>query len=184
MDDAPATKPHFKKATPDGDDRERDICGHCGFIDYRNPKIVVGSVLSFKGEILLCRRAIEPRRGFWTLPAGFLELGETAAEGAKREAFEEARARPQFDQVLGVYSVPRISQVQIFFRGTLAAPEFSPGPESLDVKLFHWDDIPWSEIAFPTVFSALRHWRETKDQESFPPFTDFAEGFHASGAPG
>jgi ADP-ribose pyrophosphatase YjhB (NUDIX family) len=107
----PAIGVHFQKKTPEGDDKERDVCGHCGFIDYKNPKIVVGAVLVHQGRVLLCRRAIEPRRGYWTLPAGFLELGETVEDGARREAFEEALVRPALDRVLAVYSVPRISQV-------------------------------------------------------------------------
>ncbi|MFZ5618625.1 MAG: NUDIX domain-containing protein [Pseudomonadota bacterium] len=163
---------HFRKATLEGDDRERDVCGHCGFIDYRNPRIVVGSVLSFGGAILLCRRAIEPRRGFWTLPAGYLELGESIEDGAMREAFEEARVRPVFDQVLAVYSVPRISQVQIMFCGRLPSRDCAPGPESLDVRLFEWGEIPWAEIAFPSVGWALRQWKEIVGLSGFPTFSN------------
>lgn len=176
MDEKRSNEPHFLKARPPGDDRERDVCAHCGFVDYRNPKIVVGSVLSFEGMILLCRRAIDPRRGYWTLPAGYLEIGETAEDGALREAYEEARVRPVLGQVLAVYSVPRISQVQIIFRGTLDSPDFAPGPESLDVQLFAWPQIPWPEIAFPTVGWALRHWKETERRPVFPPFSNPAEG--------
>lgn len=172
MMEKPRAGAHFRKATPDGDDRERDVCGHCGFIDYRNPKVVVGSVLSFGGAVLLCRRAIDPRRGFWTLPAGYLEPGESIEEGAKREAWEEARVRPALDQVLAVYSVPRISQVQIMFRGRLESRDFAPGPESIDVQLFDWADIPWGEIAFPTVGWALRQWRESEGRFAFPPFSN------------
>jgi len=168
--------PSFGKATPEGDDRERDVCDHCGFVDYRNPKIVVGSVLSFDGKILLCRRAIDPRKGYWTLPAGYLENGETVENGAMREAYEEARVRPEFDQVLAVYSVPRISQVQIIFRGALAAADFAPGPESLDVRLFEWADIPWPDIAFPTAGWALRHWRESLGRSGFAPYANPVEG--------
>lgn len=108
MSEKEALQQRFLKAVPAGDDRERDVCGHCGFIDYKNPKIVVGSVADFGGAILLCRRAIEPRLGFWTLPAGYLELGETVEDGARREAWEEARARIVIDRTLAVYSVPRI----------------------------------------------------------------------------
>ncbi len=176
MSEKPLAGPHFRKATPEGDDRERDVCGHCGFIDYRNPKIVVGSVLSFDGKILLCRRAIDPRKGYWTLPAGYLEIGETVEDGARREAFEEARVRPDLDQVLAVYSVPRISQVQIMFRGTLKTADCAPGPESLDVRLFGWDDIPWLEIAFPTVYWALRHWKESLVRSGFAPYSNPVDG--------
>lgn len=176
MSENPPVGPYFRRATPEGDERERDVCGHCGFIDYRNPKIVVGSVLGFEGKILLCRRAIDPRRGFWTLPAGYLEIGETVEDGARREAFEEARAHPVLDQVLAVYSVPRISQVQIIYRGTLKTAEYAPGPESLDVHLFDWRDIPWPEIAFPTVGWALRHWKESEGRSGFAPYANPVEG--------
>lgn len=167
---------HFHKATPDGDDRERDVCGLCGFIDYRNPKIVVGSVLVHDGAVLLCRRAIDPRRGFWTLPAGYLELGETVEEGARREAYEEARVRPMLDRVLAVYSVPRISQVQIMFRGRLDTADCAAGPESLDVRLFSFAELPWPDLAFPTVGWALRHWRESRDLDDFAPYSNPIEG--------
>ena len=176
MSESPPAGPHFRKTTPAGEDRERDVCAHCGFVDYRNPRIVVGSVLSLAGKILLCRRAIDPRLGFWTLPAGYLELGETVEDGARREAYEEARVRPDIDQVLAVYSVPRISQVQIIFRGTLASADFAPGPESLDVALFDWADIPWPDIAFPTVGWALRQWRESRGRSGFAPYSNPAEG--------
>lgn len=166
----------FRKSTPVGDDRERDVCGHCGFIDYRNPKIVVGTVASFAGRILLCRRAIEPRQGYWTLPAGYLELGETVEDGARREAWEEARARIVLERTLAIYSVPRISQVQIMFRGRLEAPDCSAGPESLEVGLFPWEEIPWPDIAFPTVGWALRQWKEVVGRDDFATFSNPVEG--------
>jgi ADP-ribose pyrophosphatase YjhB (NUDIX family) len=172
----PALQQDFRKATPAGDDRERDVCGHCGFVDYRNPKVVVGSVSSFGGEILLCRRAIEPRKGFWTLPAGYLELGETVEDGARREAWEEARARIVLERMLAVYSVPRISQVQIMFRGRLETPECAAGPESLEVGLFPWEKIPWPDIAFPTVGWALRQWKEVEGRAAFPSFSNPVDG--------
>ena len=153
--------PNFERRVPEGDDRERMICADCGHIDYQNPKVVVGTVVVSGDRILMCRRAIEPRRGFWTLPAGYLELGETLEEGAAREAFEEATARITVEGIVGVFSVARIGQVQVMFRGRFAdpgAPEFAAGVESLDVALFAWDDIPWSEIAFPTVHWALNAW--------------------------
>jgi ADP-ribose pyrophosphatase YjhB (NUDIX family) len=150
----------FVRRTPEGDDRERLTCAECGFIAYENPKVVVGSVVGVEGGVLLCRRAIEPRRGFWTIPAGYLEMNETVAEGAAREAWEEARARIALDGVLAVYSVARLGQVQVIFRARLAEPGFAPGPESLDVRAFAWEDIPWDDIAFPTVRWALHAWRE------------------------
>ena len=151
----------FERRIPEGDDRERLVCADCGHIDYQNPKVVVGTVVANDGKILMCRRAIEPRRGFWTLPAGYLELGETLEEGAAREAMEEANAAISIDGILGVFSVARIGQVQVIFRGRFAesrAPRFSAGPESMEVALFAWDQIPWNDIAFPTVLWALHAW--------------------------
>jgi ADP-ribose pyrophosphatase YjhB (NUDIX family) len=115
----------------------------------------------------MCRRAIMPRRGFWTLPAGYLELNEAPIDGARREAWEEARARIDIDALLAVYDVPRISQVQLIWRATLASPDISAGPESLEVGLFAWDEIPWDEIAFPTVRWALRHAAEIGTRTDF-----------------
>ncbi|MBK1662074.1 NUDIX hydrolase [Paracraurococcus ruber] len=156
--------PDFVRTVPPGDDRERLTCPDCGFVAYENPKVVVGSVVSEGGHILLCRRAIEPRRGFWTLPAGYMELAETVEEGARREAWEEARARIALEGVLAVYSIARIGQVQVIFRAGFETPGFEAGPESLEVRLFAWEEIPWGEIAFPSVHWALRHWRETADR--------------------
>jgi ADP-ribose pyrophosphatase YjhB (NUDIX family) len=151
--------PDFIRTVPTGDDRERLTCPDCGFVAYENPKIIVGSVVSEAGRILLCRRAIEPRRGFWTLPAGYMELAETVEEGARREAWEEARATIAIEGVLAVYSIARIAQVQVIFRAGLAEPGFEAGPESLEVRLFGWDEIPWADLAFPSVHWSLRQWR-------------------------
>ena len=154
--------PEFIRAIPDGDTRERLICPDCGHIAYDNPKIVAGAVVVQDNRILLCRRAIEPRRGFWTLPAGYMELGETVAEAAQREAREEAEAEIVLEGILGIYSIARIGQVQILFRARFAdatAPHFAAGEETLEAALFDWDQIPWSELAFPTVTWALRAWR-------------------------
>ncbi len=159
----------FSSKVPPGEDRERRVCDSCGFIEYANPRIVTGVVAHAGDRILLCRRAIEPRRGFWTLPAGFLELGESVEDGAKREAREEANAELEIETLLGLYSIPRIGQVQMFFRARLLNDP-SPGPESLDVGLFTWTDIPWKELAFPTVRWALDHYRETASQAAFSPF--------------
>ena len=155
-------RPEFQRQVPGGDTRERDVCSRCGFIDYQNPKIVVGSVVGHAGRVLLCRRAIEPRRGFWTLPAGYLELGETAEAGAAREAQEEAEAEIAIEGVLAVFSISRIGQVQIIYRAGFAdpaAPRFAAGPESEAVALFGWDEIPWADLAFPSVRWALDAWR-------------------------
>jgi ADP-ribose pyrophosphatase YjhB (NUDIX family) len=150
----------FSLRTPEGDTHERKVCDTCGFIAYDNPKIVVGSVVAHGGQVLLCRRAIEPRRGYWTLPAGFMELGESAAEGAAREAMEEAGAAIVIEGLLGVYSVPRIGQVHLMFRARfLGEPRFEAGPESEAVALYDWAAIPWGEIAFPSGHWALEAWR-------------------------
>ena len=150
------------RAIPEGDNRERLICGDCGFISYDNPKIVVGSVATWQGRVLLCRRAIEPSRGLRTLPAGYLELNETTEAGAAREALEEACARIEIEDLLAVYNIPRISQVQLIYRARLTTPDIAAGEESLDVGLFDWDDIP-TEIAFPSVHWALGHYRASLD---------------------
>lgn len=164
-------EPTFDQRIPAGDDRERSVCRHCDFVDYRNPKIVAGAVVVRDGKILLCKRAIEPRKGFWTLPAGFMELGESVEEAAAREAMEEANATIQIDNLLAVYSVPRIGQVQVMFRARLAS-EVSAGPESEEVGLYDWKDIPWRDLAFPTVVWALTHYAETRGQDTIIPFAN------------
>lgn len=168
--------PRFDERIPEGDDRERSVCAHCGWVDYRNPKIVVGSVAIWKTKILLCRRAIEPRKGFWTLPAGYLELGESAEDGARREAREEAGARLAIERLLAVYSVPRISQVQLMYLARLEDPEIAAGVESLEVALFSEAKIPWAELAFPTVGWALRHYFEARETGRLAPFANPVEG--------
>jgi ADP-ribose pyrophosphatase YjhB (NUDIX family) len=155
--------PNFVQSIPEGDNRERSICADCGFVDYRNPKVVVGSVIVSNGQVLMCRRAIEPRKGFWTLPAGYMELGETLEEGAAREAMEEAETTIAIEGILGVFSIARIGQVQVIFRAGFAdpaSPRYAPGPESLDVRLFAPKDIPRDDIAFPSVHWALNAWLE------------------------
>lgn len=161
----------FKLKIPDGDDRIRRVCSHCQFVDYINPKIIAASVVTKGSKVLLCRRAIDPRKGFWTLPAGFMEQEETVEEAARREAREEANAEIRIDRMLAVYSVPRISQVQIMFRAELVS-DISPGPESLEVELFEWRDIPWSNLAFPTVLWGLTHYAETRSKTVFAPFSN------------
>ena len=149
------------RGVPPGDDRARLMCPDCGFVAYENPKIVVGSVCHWQSRILMCRRAIEPREGFWTLPAGFLELHETTEEGAAREAWEEARARIAIEGLLAIYNIPRISQVQLIYRARLVAADVAAGPESAEVGLFAWSEIPWDEIAFPSVHWSLQRFAET-----------------------
>jgi ADP-ribose pyrophosphatase YjhB (NUDIX family) len=145
------------------------ICADCGYILYDNPKIVVGSVVRLGDRVLLCRRAINPRRGFWTLPAGYLELNESTTAGAAREAWEEARARIHIEGLLAIYDIPRLSQVQLIYRAQLADEAISAGPESLEVGLFEWDEIPWDEIAFPSVRWALHHDRDARATGDFTP---------------
>jgi ADP-ribose pyrophosphatase YjhB (NUDIX family) len=163
--------PDFETAIPEGDDKPRQVCTRCNFVDYVNPKIVAGSVVTKDNKILLCKRAIEPRIGYWTLPAGFMEVGESVEEAARREAMEEACADIQIERILAVYSVPRISQVQVMFRAELKS-DIAAGPESEAVGLFEWSDIPWRDLAFPTVVWALTHFSQTKDQSGFAPFVN------------
>lgn len=157
------------RTVPEGDTVERLVCPDCGFINYENPKVVVGAVAVWRGKILLCRRAIPPREGFWTLPAGYLELNETALEGARREAWEEARARFEPRGILAVYSIPHISQVQVIFLADLISDDVSAGPESAEVALFDWDEIPWRDIAFPSVGWALDQYDSVKAAEVIVP---------------
>lgn len=161
----------FSRRTPQGDDRTRLVCDQCEWIHYENPKIVVGSVVTSNDQLLMCKRAIEPRRGFWTIPAGYMELHETAEEGAKREAWEEALARIEIDALLGVYSIPSIAQVQLIYRATLLNKDFGVGPESEDVQLVSWSEIPWQDLAFPSVHWSLQHFQQVTDKTSFAPFT-------------
>jgi ADP-ribose pyrophosphatase YjhB (NUDIX family) len=158
---------NFARAIPDGDNRERFVCNDCGYIQYDNPRIVVGAIVTWRDRFLLCRRSINPRKGFWTMPAGYMELHESAHDGALREAWEEACAEIELDGLLAVYNVPKLSQVQLIWRARLARPEFAPGPESEEVRLFAWDDIPWADLAFPSVRWALQHWREVAGQAQF-----------------
>jgi ADP-ribose pyrophosphatase YjhB (NUDIX family) len=155
---------NFFLRIPHGFKCKRLICADCGHIAYDNPKVVVGSVVVADDRVLTCRRAIEPRRGFWTLPAGYLEHGETLQEGAAREAWEEAQADIVLDGILGVFSISRIGQVQVIFRARFATPgmpRFAAGPESLEVALFSTQLIPRDEIAFPSVLWALDAWHRT-----------------------
>ncbi len=170
-----STEKKFVRLVPAGDTHERDVCQTCGFVDYQNPRIVVGSVVRHEGKVLLCRRAIEPRRGFWTVPAGYLELNETPEDGARREAYEEALADLKLGELLAIYSVPRLSQVQLIWRAELLDPGagaalYGIGEESLEVQLFDWDALPMDEIAFPTVHWMLGHEREVMAKGYRGPF--------------
>ncbi len=137
--------------TPGDDNRARHVCDTCGMIHYSNPKNVTGAIL-FKGnKVLLCKRAIEPRYGLWTLPAGFMENEETVRQGAARETFEEARAKAKHLDLFALFSLPHISQVYMMYVGELDGNEYAAGPESLEVRLFEYDEIPWDNLAFPVV---------------------------------
>lgn len=146
--------------TPPGDNRPRYVCVHCGTIHYQNPKMVVGSIPVWRQHgvtsVLLCRRAIEPRYGFWTLPAGFMENDETTAEAASRETMEEANAHIELHELFSLLNVPRVHQVHLFYRATLLDLDFAAGSESLEVRLFTKNEIPWQELAFPTVAHTLK----------------------------
>jgi ADP-ribose pyrophosphatase YjhB (NUDIX family) len=154
---------------PEGDSLQRAVCDACGIVHYQNPKIVVGCLPVLGDRILMCKRAIEPRYGLWTLPAGFMENNETAAEGAAREAMEEANARVEIEDLYTVYSIPNISQVYMMFRARLVDPNVSAGPESLEVKLVTEDEIPWDQLAFAMVKKTLDHFLEDRRRGVFTP---------------
>ncbi len=153
---------------PDGDNLARFICAACGTIHYQNPKVVVGCLPEWEDRVLLCKRAIEPRLGLWTLPAGFLENGETVAAGAARETLEEAGARIEIGPLYTMISLPHISQIYMMFRARLVDLDFGPGPESLEVRLFLEDEIPWEELAFRTIGRTLRNYFLDRKLGSFP----------------
>jgi ADP-ribose pyrophosphatase YjhB (NUDIX family) len=153
---------------PAGDDRERFVCSSCELIHYTNPRVIVGCVPVHEGKVLLCKRAIEPRRDYWTLPAGFMENGETSAQGAARETWEEARARVSNIDLYRIFDVPYISQVYMFYRCDLDKGEHSAGPESLETALYSEEDIPWDQIAFPVVSLTLREFFSDTVKKQFP----------------
>jgi ADP-ribose pyrophosphatase YjhB (NUDIX family) len=146
------------KKIPAGDNRPRWVCDACGTIHYQNPKMVVGCIPEWEDRILLCRRAIEPRHGFWTVPAGFMENGETTAAGAARETLEEANARVDNLTLYAVYNIPHIDQVYMLFRATLLDLDFHPGDETLETRLVAESEVPWDDLAFITVRNTLRHY--------------------------
>ena len=143
---------------PPGDNLPRHVCGQCESIHYYNPKIVAGCIPEWEDQILLCRRAIEPRSGFWTFPAGFMEIGESTEQAAIRETKEEAQADVEIAALHAVLSLPHIGQVYLVFRGRMLSPAYEAGTESLEVGLFALSAIPWDHIAFPVVREALRRY--------------------------
>ncbi len=156
---------------PPGDSVPRYLCDACGSIHYQNPKMVLGCLPEWESRLLLCRRAIEPRYGYWTLPAGFMENGESTVQGAARETLEEAGARVEMLAPFSMISVPYVNQVHVFFRARLLDLDFKAGEESLEVALFEETRVPWKDIAFRTVGLTLKHWFADRARGSF--------GFHA-----
>jgi ADP-ribose pyrophosphatase YjhB (NUDIX family) len=159
------------KRVPPGDTLARWVCDACGEVHYQNPKLVVGTLPELEGRLLLCRRAIEPRYGYWTLPAGFMENAETVADAALRETLEEAGARVELGAPFSMISVPGVNQVHLFFLARLRSLEFQPGEETLEVAMFKEADIPWDQVAFRTVAATLRLWFADRGRGAF--------GFHA-----
>ena len=155
---------------PPGDHLPRFVCERCGTIHYQNPKLIAGCLSVWQDRILICRRAIEPRLGYWTLPAGFMENGETTEQAAARETVEEALADVRIIAPLALVNVPRISQVHLMFRGELREERYGAGPESLDARLIEEQDIPWDELAFPSVRYTLQCFLEDRRKGAF--------GFH------
>ena len=167
----PSCASPLARRVPPGDSLPRYLCDACGSIHYENPRLVVGCVPEWEGRILLCRRAIEPRYGYWTLPAGFMENGESTAQGATRETLEEAGARVELTAPFSMISVPYVNQVHMFYRAKLLDLEFKPGDESLEVSLVEEAQVPWKDIAFRTVGLTLKHWFADRARGAF--------GFHA-----
>jgi ADP-ribose pyrophosphatase YjhB (NUDIX family) len=165
MNDTPLAKPDPRagpsiKTIPEGDNRTRLQCADCGYIEYANPKVVVGAICTWEDRFLMCRRAIPPRRGYWTIPAGFLELNETTLEGAAREVMEEAGARVEIGKLVGVFEIPRISQIYMFYAAAMLSVDHQAGIESEAVELMSWEEIPWDDLAFPSIGWGLQRFRE------------------------
>jgi ADP-ribose pyrophosphatase YjhB (NUDIX family) len=157
----------LKWIIPAGDNRPRHVCPICDSIFYENPKIVAGCIPEWDNKVLLCRRAIEPRHGYWTLPAGFMENAETTLEAAARETLEEANARVHIKELYTVFNIPHTNQVYMMFRGELSDLDFSPGEESLECALYQEEEIPWDELAFPTILHTLKFYFEDRKKGQF-----------------
>jgi ADP-ribose pyrophosphatase YjhB (NUDIX family) len=168
---------------PAGDNRMRHVCGHCATVHYQNPRIVAGCLPVWRDQVLLCRRAIEPRRGYWTLPAGFMENGETIEQAAARETLEEACARVRDLSLYTLFDLPHISQVYMLFRAELVDLDFAVGEESLEVQLFAESEIPWSELAFPTIGRTLECFFADRRQNLFPVRNEPLEALRAHYTP-
>ncbi len=157
-----------ERRIPEGDNRERHVCPACGTIHYHNPRIIAGCLPIHDGKVLLCRRAIEPRLGYWTLPAGFMENGETTEAAARRETLEEACAEVEIDTLYTLTSIVHVNQVQLIYLAQLPQPRFAPSEESLEVRLFDEAEIPWDELAFETIRQVLRLYFEDRRRGRFP----------------
>ena len=157
---------------PDGDNRLRFVCNHCNTVHYQNPLVIVGVLPEYQQQILLCKRAIEPQKGRWTLPAGFLENDESTLDGALRECFEEANAKVIDPELYALYDIPYINQVYVFYRATLANNEFGPSSESTEVALFSEQDIPWNKLAFPVVKAVLKRYLSDRENNNFAVIQD------------
>ncbi len=153
---------------PLGDHQLRQVCGSCGFIHYVNPKVICGALVTWQNKVLLCRRAIEPRYGLWTLPAGYMELYETMEQGAARETREEAEAEVDIEHLYCMYNIPRIGQIYVLFKAKLIEGQFGAGEETIESRLFAEDEIPWEQLAFPSVERTLRHFYADQKQQNFP----------------
>jgi ADP-ribose pyrophosphatase YjhB (NUDIX family) len=152
---------------PAGDTLPRHVCRNCHTIHYQNPRMVVGCIPEWEDRILLCRRAIEPRLGMWTVPAGYMENGETTFQGAARETLEEANARVEIESLYALYNIPHINQVYILFRARLLDLDVRPGAETLEVKLVKESEIPWDQIAFASVRNTLTHYYDDRRHGEF-----------------
>lgn len=154
--------------TPADDLRERAVCPACNTVHYENPLPVVGTLPVWGSQVLLCRRNIEPRHGFWTLPGGFLELGETSAQGALRETHEESGAHIELQGLYTVLNVARVGQLHLYYRAQMINTHLAPGPETIEARLFEEHDIPWHELAFETVSTTLRQFFADRPHGVFP----------------
>lgn len=153
---------------PEGDNRLRFVCNDCNVIHYQNPRIIAGCIVEHNHHVLLCKRAIAPRMGYWTLPAGFMENGETVEESAIRETWEEAEAEVENPELYTLFNLPHINQVYVFYRGSLVNGIYGSGEETVEARLFKENEIPWDELAFPTIHKTLKHFFQDLKNENFP----------------
>jgi len=158
----------FRKKLLPGDEHKRNVCQVCGYVDYKSPQVVAGSIVTYQNKFLLCRRAIQPSYGLWTLPSGFVESNESVEAGAKREAKEEACINIKIKKLFGIYSIKKRNIIQVIFLSNISTSFCKPGVESLDVKLFNYKDIPWRELAFPSVKWALKRFNDYKMGKKLP----------------